>query len=131
MQISMWNQYLVQLLTHNPRSINAKVFRTLRTLRTTKKVFLDFLMSELVGVCSTPLHVSTDSKTRMMNPWLEWFPENIGLPENLWILRPKRNPPWTSLQTNLRNKNFVWNYSTLIFINIKTWIQLHECPRYL
>ena len=121
MQGSMWNQYLVQLLTHNPKSINAKVFRTLRT---TKKVLLDFLMYELVDVVPLLCTSLQKLKIRMMRPWFELFPENIGLPENLWILRLKMNLLWTSLQTNLRNKHFVWKSSTLIlsqYQNVKCY----------
>ena len=93
---------MVQSLTLNPKSLNAN---GLRTLRTTKKVLLDFLMPELVGVVPPPCTLLQKLKARMMIPYLGCFPENIGLLENLRILRPKINAPWNKFANKLKQTN--------------------------
>ena len=119
LQRSMWDQEIIQLPTHNPKSLDAKGFRTLRTI---KKVVLDFLMSALVDVVPLLYNLLQKLKARRMIPCLVWFPENIGLLENLWILRPKMNLLGTSLQTNSKTiKHFVWKWNSDSYYQYATW----------
>ena len=67
MQRSMWDQEIIQLLTHNPKSLDAKGVRTLRTI---KKVVLDFLMSALVDVVPLLYNLLQKLKARRMIPCL-------------------------------------------------------------